>query len=240
MTQVSGEKTIDTTLAVKKTASLNLAGSKLRKQLSSSLQEHVSAPTSEFAVQQLQKMGWTEGTGLGKRRNGIKTHIKVVRRQESAGLGTEKEAAEVRAATESWWKDGLNDTLAKLSCQGKKKKQKRKRKEYTDEELFEATGGARFGMRAGKTRNLAKWRRTESEPDDSAKSSDDEEKKCSSENADTVNERPIKNKKKKRKITKSIEETGGDEPETSEKKEKKKKSRKGKKAKKKKRGSDLD
>jgi hypothetical protein len=35
----------------------------------------------------------------------------------------------------------------------------------TDADLFQATGGARFGMRAGKTRNLAKWRRTETNDD---------------------------------------------------------------------------
>lgn len=32
---------------------------------------------------------------------------------------------------------------------------------FTDDELFAATGGVRFSMRAGKTRNLAKWKRTE-------------------------------------------------------------------------------
>jgi hypothetical protein len=144
------------------TSVMNLAGSKLRKQLSSSLQESASAPTSAFAVKQLEKMGWTEGTGLGKKRNGITTHIKVKRRIESAGLGTEKQGTEKLIANETWWKDSVGDTLAKLSSKSKKKKSKR-RKEFTDEELFEATGGARFGMRAVPTRNLAKWRRTETE-----------------------------------------------------------------------------
>lgn len=73
----------------------------------------------------------------------------------------------------------MGDTLARLSAasssssnsKNKSKKEsgesKNKRKrtiiktDYTDEELFQATGGARFGMRAAPTKNLAKWRRTQ-------------------------------------------------------------------------------
>ena len=140
---------------------VSLAGSKLRKKLASSLQEQHSAPVSKFAKQQLEKMGWTEGSGLGKHQDGMKTHIKVKQRAEQAGLGIEKKQAEERRKEQEqlWWKDGLADAYAKIST----KKKKRKREHYTDEELFEATGGARFGMRAGKTRNLHKWKRAESD-----------------------------------------------------------------------------
>jgi len=145
---------------------LLVMGSKRRKQMESSLQEHVSAPASDFAYRQLQKMGWSEGTGLGKNRDGISTHLKVKKRDEQTGLGTEKQRAEQAAMSESWWKDGIGDTLSKLSSiRGKKKegKKRKKQRNFTDEELFEATGGVRFGMRAAPTKNLAKWRRTESE-----------------------------------------------------------------------------
>jgi Pin2-interacting protein X1 len=143
----------------------HLAGKKLSRKLSSSLQESVSTPVSDFAVRQLQKMGWREGTGLGKKRDGMKTHVKVIKRQDSAGLGTERQAAAKREAEAQWWQESLGDTLEKLAGSSKKSKKnkKKQKKVYTDEELFEATGGARFGMRAGKTRNLAKWRRTESD-----------------------------------------------------------------------------
>jgi Pin2-interacting protein X1 len=161
MPQTTGEKTTGSRLGTSSSTMLDLAGSKLRKKLGSSLQESAAAPTSDFAYKQLQKMGWTEGTGLGKKRDGIKTHIRAIKRAEQAGIGTEKAAAEQRAAGESWWKDSLSDTLAKI---GKKKKgSKKRKKEFTDEELFEATGGARFGMRAAPTKNLAKWRRAESD-----------------------------------------------------------------------------
>lgn len=140
----------------------SLAGSKLRAKLGSSLNEQVSAPTSDFAQRQLKQMGWTEGTGLGKKRNGISTHISVKRREDHVGLGHSKERQEINSHQEQWWKDSMGDTLAKLSKSKSKKKKKREyKRQYTDEELFEATGGARFGMRAQR-RATGKWARTES------------------------------------------------------------------------------
>lgn len=189
--------------AVPKTSSslLDLAGSKLRKKMGGTLQESVSAPVSGFAVAQLEKMGWSEGTGLGKKRNGVTTHIKVTKRQDSAGLGIEKESViQMQQQQDEWWKDSLGDTLAKLGG-GKVNK---KRKHYTDEELFQATGGARFGMRAGKTRNLAKWRRTESEvstalmSESSSSSMNNETSKSVKVDDPVVAEKPKKSKKKEK------------------------------------------
>jgi hypothetical protein len=157
-----------------------LVGSKMRKTFAASLREHVSAPVSEFAKSQLVKMGWTEGTGLGKHRDGRSTHIRVYKRLDSAGLGSEKSAGSATSSNnnvspDDWWKDGLGDTLAKLSSK-KKNKRKDAKYTYTDEELFVATGGARFGMRAGKTRNLAKWRRAESTSTNATDESDHDPK----------------------------------------------------------------
>lgn len=150
MLQKTGEKTMDSSLASSRSNSttlLDLAGSKLRKKLGSSLQESSAAPASDFAKKQLEKMGWTEGTGLGKRRDGIKTHIRVKKREEQAGLGIEKAAVEKRLASEEWWKDSLGDTLAKLSRKKDAKGSKKRKRNFTDEELFEATGGVRFGTK---------------------------------------------------------------------------------------------
>lgn len=139
--------------------------------------------SSEFAKRQLERMGWTEGSGLGKERQGRATPILVQKRSdETGGLGIEQEKARLIKHTvqTEWWKDTLGDTLARLS--GSKKKKRRKLENssgdetktrstkltYTDEELFVATGGARFGMRAGITRNQAKWRRTEEDQSRSA------------------------------------------------------------------------
>jgi G-patch domain len=140
---------------------------------------------SEFAKRQLERMGWSEGNGLGKDRQGRATPIIVKRRSDATGgLGIEKEKVRQTQQTiqDEWWKDALGDTLCKLRNKKEKKKKKKRKSNkddngdesdettntniykkivYTDEELFIATGGARFGMRAGKTRNQAKWRRTE-------------------------------------------------------------------------------
>jgi hypothetical protein len=137
---------------------LDLAGSKLRARLSSGLNESASdGVTSKFARRHLEKLGWEEGTGLGKRRSGITTHIKVKKRNdELGGLGKSSVDEKLQIGNE-WWKSSTGSVLAKL---GGKKKKKKEKKTFTDEELFEATGGARFGMRA-QAPQKGKWKRTE-------------------------------------------------------------------------------
>eukprot|EP00588_Corethron_pennatum_P015559 CAMPEP_0194268368 /NCGR_PEP_ID=MMETSP0169-20130528/2714_1 /TAXON_ID=218684 /ORGANISM="Corethron pennatum, Strain L29A3" /LENGTH=260 /DNA_ID=CAMNT_0039009581 /DNA_START=161 /DNA_END=943 /DNA_ORIENTATION=+ len=144
-----------------------LCGSKLRAKLSSEMNESAAAPVfSTFAEKQLQKMGWKEGGGLGKDGSGISTHIRVKKREENIGIGQEKK--KVEAAGDTWWSNSLESTLARLHAKNangsdnKKNKKKRKtpKRPPTDEELFAATGGARFGMRAQR-RAEGKWKRTE-------------------------------------------------------------------------------
>jgi Pin2-interacting protein X1 len=180
----------------------NVCGKKLQAKLGGTLNESATShspallPSSQsFAKRQLEKMGWTEGTGLGKRQDGMQRHVVIKQREDEMGLGREKEKA--REIGNVWWKDSVGGTLARLQQQKKTKKNKMKgddgdetkkrRKEgksrerkskrahsegggssfsvpirtYTDEELFEATGGARFGMRAQR-RAEGKWKRTES------------------------------------------------------------------------------
>ena len=156
----------------------DLCGSKLRAKLGASLNESAAQGISStsFAARQMAKMGWKEGTGLGKNRDGMKTHIKVVKREDNVGLGQEKELA--NEMSNSWWKDNVSSTLERLQNKTKKRKDSKKKKkkkikrDYTDEELFEATGGARFGMRAQR-RAEGKWKRAEiisTEDEDQAKS----------------------------------------------------------------------
>lgn len=144
----------------------------MRSRLTSQLNESASAATSDFAQTQLKKMGWKEGTGLGKRRDGISTHIRVQKRaDEQGGIGKPSEASTaIQHHQNEWWKGSVGDILAKLGNKNKKSKKKdkdkksttKKRKDYTDEELFQATGGARFGMRAQGSQK-GKWQRTEGE-----------------------------------------------------------------------------
>lgn len=163
----------------------NIAGKKLQSKLGGVLNESVSCHTpallssdKSFAKRQLEKMGWQEGTGLGKRRDGIKDHIKIKQRADEMGLGREKETA--KDIGNQWWKDSVGGTLAKLQARkskdskkdakkSKKKTKKSKTKDresvaakmYTDEELYQATGGARFGTKGGR-RVEGKVNRTES------------------------------------------------------------------------------
>ena len=46
----------------------------------SSCHPQVAAPVSSFARNMLEKMGWSEGEGLGKDKQGINTHIKAKKR----------------------------------------------------------------------------------------------------------------------------------------------------------------
>lgn len=165
-----------------------LCGSKLRAKLSSTLNEATAEKISStsFAAKQMAKMGWKEGTGLGKKRDGIVSHIKVQKREENMGLGVEKERTRQLGVEGMWWNSSVADTLMKLQQKNKgrsdekskkKKKDKKEKKSkkskkdgslqttagkvYTDEELFAATGGARFGTKGGK-RAEGKWKRSES------------------------------------------------------------------------------
>lgn len=163
---------VDTTLAratvAPATTFLNLAGNKLRHRLGGQLNESSGAGPALFAKKQLEKLGWVEGQGLGKRRQGMSSHIQVTKRAEGLGLGesTLDPAIHQSLQANDWWKHSVGDTLSKLAAKKKKKDKKKtddkkKKKIYSDEELFAATGGARFGMRA-QTQQHGKWKRAES------------------------------------------------------------------------------
>lgn len=145
---------------------------KTLNKLGEGMNEHLASnKVSDFAKKQMLKMGWTEGKGLGKNEDGMSSHIKISKREESVGLGSEKLNLEVQNHMDSWWSDSFAQTLqkfketsekkkskkekkTKIAKDEKKKKKKRKRDdsgvstEFSYEELFKATNGARLGMRA--------------------------------------------------------------------------------------------
>mmetsp|Transcript_20116 Transcript_20116/g.30252 ORF Transcript_20116/g.30252 Transcript_20116/m.30252 type:complete len:227 (-) Transcript_20116:219-899(-) len=130
-----------------------ISGSKLRSKLGYRLNESASAPTSSFAKQQLEKMGWSEGQGLGKRRQGMSSHIQVKKREDEIGLGHVEPALQQQ---HQWWNDGMSSVLARLSGGNQKV--------VTDEDLYKATDGKRFGMRARRNQT-GKLSRTETVSD---------------------------------------------------------------------------
>lgn len=166
---------------------LHLCGRKHKSKMGANLNEAVATGPNAFARKQLEKLGWTEGTGLGKHRNGTKTHIRVTKRKDEQGIGAASTDIDPVVTGEQWWKSSVGNTLARLSAAAaankkkkksskkdkksssskkdkkekkKQSKSKKRKLEYTDEELFEATGGARFGMRA-QTQQNGKWNRAE-------------------------------------------------------------------------------
>ena len=138
--------------------------------LGAQMNDSVGSKVSSFAMKQMQKMGWTEGQGLGKDNAGIKSHLKIKKREDAAGLGTdvaEKERLQVAQEEENWWAGAFDKGAIKVSKKHKKKKkdkpsksEKKKAKVPTMQELFEATGGVRLGMRA-RTSQKGKIARTE-------------------------------------------------------------------------------
>lgn len=146
---------------------LRLVGRKHKAKLGADLNESVATGPNAFARAQLEKLGWKEGTGLGKNRDGRSEHIRVTKRREGQAIGAASTEIDPVVTGDLWFKTSVSQTLAKLAAAKKSKKSKKSKKEkkkrkldYTDEELFEATGGARFGMRA-QTQQKGKWNRAE-------------------------------------------------------------------------------
>ncbi len=135
--------------------------------LGSRLNETKSSKVSNFARAQMEKMGWKEGEGLGKSRTGATQHIKVAKKDSNSGIGCETKELDQFNSTESWWHDAFANNLSAFKVKGIKKSKKRKLDEEIKnqqppsyEELFEATGGARLGMRA-RAKQTGKHLRTE-------------------------------------------------------------------------------
>jgi Pin2-interacting protein X1 len=148
-------------------AAVPLVGKKLMNRLGGMANEGAAAEVSDFAKRQMEKMGWSKGKGLGKNEQGVKSHVKVKRREELQGVGAEKVA--VQEIQNQWWYNVYDRMASKIVIDAsdeeegdekkrkkkEKKDKKRKREEKkdkfripTDEELFAATGGKLFGRRA--------------------------------------------------------------------------------------------
>ena len=73
--------------------------------------------SSKFGVESLKKMGWKEGEGLGKHKQGDLEPIPIVRRKTNLGLGATKKY-------HNWWDDLFNDTIRNFKEVKPKKKVK--------------------------------------------------------------------------------------------------------------------
>eukprot|EP00752_Nemacystus_decipiens_P007417 g6631.t1 len=151
--------------------SVQLLGKRELKRLASVANDGAGTGYSGFAKGMMAKMGWAEGQGLGKDKQGRSTYVQVKKKDDNAGLGKEK--AQQNNVNDQWYFNAFDSALANMGGKKKKKKKDKKTKDTAGEEeqseegagcmynkMFKATGGARMGMRARASQN-GKLARTE-------------------------------------------------------------------------------
>jgi len=79
--------------------------------------------TCEFALKQLKKHGWKEGSGLGKEKHGISEAIKVTLKMDKAGMGHDP----AKEFTDHWWMRAFNDAARQTGVKNKEKKVEKER-----------------------------------------------------------------------------------------------------------------
>ena len=79
-----------------------------------------------FAKGMMAKMGWEEGQGLGKDKQGRATYVQVKKKDDNAGLG--KERAQQNNVNDQWYFDAFDSALANMGGKKKKKDKKSKKK----------------------------------------------------------------------------------------------------------------
>ena len=114
---------------------------------------------SDFGARMLAKFGWKEGEGLGKKKDGMKEHIRVKQRKDGLGLGADAEpvksewaAPELKVVAakrdgsdsdDSDDEDDAAEAAVRQRIQGSGVIPG-----MSDADLFKICGGARLGMRA--------------------------------------------------------------------------------------------
>jgi Pin2-interacting protein X1 len=146
------------------------------EKMGTTMSDHSSSKPSNFALRQMEKMGWKEGMGLGKNADGISKHLVIIKREENAGIGSESLPS--NEMPNNWWQNAFSSSLQAFTSSLKTKKSNKKKSKNSKkskqievvtaeeppsfEELFAATGGARLGMRA-RAKQAGKLKRTEIE-----------------------------------------------------------------------------
>ncbi|CAM9436053.1 unnamed protein product [Sphacelaria rigidula] len=103
---------------------------------------------SKFGLKMLQKMGWTEGKGLGKNEDGVSEHVKVSKKSNNLGLGaTRDQTGAAGWASTAVSFNGVLETLAKAygtaHDSNEKKSKKRKKKSKKDKRRKKGESGNR-------------------------------------------------------------------------------------------------
>lgn len=102
------------------------------------------APSQRFGAKILESMGWTEGTGLGKKRNGMVEPITVKRKRNNNGIGAVRKSP---FEADPWWEKMMEEAYGAPSTSN------------SETDLFEACEGRR--CRPHGTAKLARIERVE-------------------------------------------------------------------------------
>ncbi|TMW65513.1 hypothetical protein Poli38472_008155 [Pythium oligandrum] len=112
-----------------------LVGKKYMNKLGSMVNESAASEISAFARKQMEKMGWTDGKGLGKDEQGMTTYVRVKKREENMGVGGE--TVKVEQQQNQWWYNVYDKLADKIKiaadsddeASGKRNKKKKSKKE---------------------------------------------------------------------------------------------------------------
>ena len=95
-----------------------LYSKKTIEKMGSQLKEMSGSKISSFAMRQMEKMGWTEGKGLGKNNDGRAIHVKAVKKDDTDGLGVSaamKNGADM-PGQDQWWFDSPANPRSQLQA----------------------------------------------------------------------------------------------------------------------------
>lgn len=116
-----------------------IADKKTIQALGSQMNMNAAVKPSSYAFKLMQKMGWKEGSGLGKNEDGNAKHIVIRKREDSVGLGNDSQLT-AAMIHEQWCTKSFSSKLdsfkAKLAAicssddddEGDKKKKRKEKK----------------------------------------------------------------------------------------------------------------
>lgn len=105
---------------------------------------------TKFGLKMLQKMGWTEGKGLGKREDGVSEHVKVAKKSNNLGLGASHDSTGSAGwASTAVSFNGVLEALGKAYGQPSDKKRKKSKKRDKKRQKGDDAKGANSSSSGG-------------------------------------------------------------------------------------------